>query len=481
MELQRALFCLSWAFMGTLAAQEICTNGVDDDADGLIDLNDTLDCVCGLVPVQLFDILPNPSFEDHECIPTSFSQMDCAAVWRSATNSTADYFRTEGYMPTFIQQPLPGSGSGCVGGYFCSDYREYIGGCLLQPLLSGQIYDLRMYESAVMVDNFLQTTTLLQVTEVDVTIYGSSTCPAWPINATLCPEEAGWVEIGHASYTPANEWNLITATLTPVTDIQAIIIGSPCFLPTDYPSVSSTWLAYFLMDELSISTIGSAGAPITSEGSWCDGDLVLTADPEGNMSEYQWYQNGIAILGATDTVLAVSALALDSGDYVFRTVGDTSCALSTFHVDNEIAPLPYIALTVDGLWCPLPGTYQWFLNGSLVLGATDAYYDPAENGTYTVQLTNAQGCSTISYPFDWYSTGIMPNAAQGINLSFSTADATLHVRGLQGRSTITVSDASGRVVFSTEFIGSDHDCLLANTAHGVYMARINDRMFRFVR
>ncbi|MBK9760000.1 MAG: hypothetical protein IPO90_08535 [Flavobacteriales bacterium] len=117
--------------------------------------------------------------------------------------------------------------------------------------------------------------------------------------------------------------------------------------------------------------------------------------------------------GATDTVLAVSALALDTGDYVFRTVGDTSCALSTFHVDNEIAPLPYIALTVDGLWCPLPGTYQWFLNGSLVLGATDAYYDPAENGTYTVQLTNAQGCSTISYPFDWYSTGIMPNAAQG--------------------------------------------------------------------
>ena len=48
-------------------AQEICTNGIDDDADGLIDLNDTTDCVCNsgtTIPVSL---IPNPSFEQLNC------------------------------------------------------------------------------------------------------------------------------------------------------------------------------------------------------------------------------------------------------------------------------------------------------------------------------------------------------------------------------------------------------------------------------
>ena len=40
--------------------EEICDNAIDDDNDGLIDLNDS-DCACILVePVSL---IPNPSFE----------------------------------------------------------------------------------------------------------------------------------------------------------------------------------------------------------------------------------------------------------------------------------------------------------------------------------------------------------------------------------------------------------------------------------
>ncbi len=472
---------LCFLITSALSAQEICDNSVDDDADGLIDLNDSTDCACGIAPVLLDGILPNPSFEDYDCIPTSYSQVGCASDWDQGTFSTADYFRSDGYMPSFIPQPLPNGGSGCVGGYFCHDYMEYVGVCLLQPLEVGTSYSLKMSITAVEVDNNLNATTTLDLSPVNVTVYGLATCPSFPTSLPLCPGDAGWMELGHVTYTPSNSWSQISINVLPDVGIEAVMLGSPCELPVDYPHVTDAWLAYFIMDELSISTSGSMGAGITSEGNWCDGDLVLTAHPDSLVSGYQWYQDGIAIQGASDTVLAISALSLDSGDYVFRAMTDTSCTTSTFHVETVIEPTPYIALTVDGLWCPLPGTYRWLLNGTLIEGANSAYYLPEESGLYTVELTNAQGCTTLSYPFDWISSVIAASSGQGIEVTYFPDDATLRIRGSRGPSMLTLYDASGRLIISKPFIGQDFRFSLAGMAQGGYLARIGDQSFRFVR
>ncbi|HMZ47965.1 MAG TPA: hypothetical protein PLP28_03230, partial [Flavobacteriales bacterium] len=57
-----------------VSAQEICNNAIDDDNDGLIDLNDTTECVCdGIIGGgEVESILPNASFEDFDCQPTSY-------------------------------------------------------------------------------------------------------------------------------------------------------------------------------------------------------------------------------------------------------------------------------------------------------------------------------------------------------------------------------------------------------------------------
>ena len=481
--LRTALLLLTCVFLSSLHAQEICDNGMDDDADGLIDLNDTTDCACGLVPVPLDGILLNPSFEDFDCVPTSYSQLDCASFWNQATISTSDYFRTDGYMPSFIPQPLPGGGNGCVGGYFCHDYMEYVGGCLTAPLMNGQSYELKMSIAAFEVDNFLNQTTVLDLSPVDVTIYGLAVCPTWPTSISLCPGNEGWTEIGHAMYTPSNAWSTITITIVPTFTVEAIMAGSPCTLPADYPNVFDPWLAYFLLDEFSLSTSGTPGAALTLEGNWCDGDLVVTAHPDSSITGYQWYQDGVAIPGATDSILSISALSLDSGDYVFRAVGDTSCGLSTYHVATEIEPTPYIALTVDGLWCPLEGTYQWYLDGTLIAGATDAYHVPESNGVYTVVLTNAQGCSSVSFPFDWIgmASPTLPASGPTLLFSFSPVDATLRLVGFPERSLLTIYDAAGRSILSERVTGPDHRCPLPDVSHGIYTARSAGQTLRFVR
>jgi len=52
-------------FTVVVSAQEICDNGIDDDGDGLIDINDQEDCFCGAVNIDIV----NGDFEDYSCCP----------------------------------------------------------------------------------------------------------------------------------------------------------------------------------------------------------------------------------------------------------------------------------------------------------------------------------------------------------------------------------------------------------------------------
>ena len=71
--------------------QEICDNAIDDDGDGLVDLNDT-DCECSnLIDLSL---IPNTSFEDTLCCPTAEAMLACADSWVQASGATSDYYHS---------------------------------------------------------------------------------------------------------------------------------------------------------------------------------------------------------------------------------------------------------------------------------------------------------------------------------------------------------------------------------------------------
>ena len=97
-----------------MAAQEICDNGVDDDGNGLVDLNDVAGCPCDLVVPQP-SLITNGSFEDNSCCPQGLHEyFECATGWMNYFESaTVDYYNCN-YVPSAIPQPLP-DGSGVVG------------------------------------------------------------------------------------------------------------------------------------------------------------------------------------------------------------------------------------------------------------------------------------------------------------------------------------------------------------------------------
>jgi hypothetical protein len=133
---------------------------------------------------------------------------------------------------------------------------------------------------------------------------------------------------------------------------------------------------------------------------------------------YQWYRSGAAIPGATgSSYITAATTGTDNGAVFTATVsnmaGTATSAAATLnvHVGPTITTQPLSQTVTAGQTATLsvtaagthPMTYQWYVNGAPIAGATASFYTtPALSGTntgaaYTVTVTNVAG-STTSAP-----------------------------------------------------------------------------------
>jgi gliding motility-associated-like protein len=329
-----------------LFSQENCTNGIDDDGDGLIDLNDQ-ECLCNNSSIT--SIIPNPSFEIKTSCPTSFSQLSLATPWIQATTGTSDFFHNCGYvfpgMAALGINNFP-DGNGAAGGIFSSNFKEYLGVPLTTPMVAGTSYQLTMNVVALKLNNEVASAINPTTLEpANITVYGCSLGTNLPLDTTFSPNtvDPTWIEIGHASYSPVSTWGQITITFTPSININAIMIGAPPVLPPSYPSITNLNTSYFVFDNLLLNTSSSFGVTITSVGSYCDNNLVLSAEitaPLGPGTTYQWYKNGIAIVGATNSTYNVLGNPTSLGSYSVQIINGTNCYVSSNYTVNNSIPSP---------------------------------------------------------------------------------------------------------------------------------------------
>jgi len=138
------IICVVFVFCNGLVAQEICTNGIDDDGDGLIDLNDN-ECACNGINsgFQLRpDLIPNASFESNSCCPDGLNfetnYIDCLDDWTPIFGGgTPDYHNNCDWVLDGCPLPIP-DGNGCAGLWSNNDFKEYVGICLDGIILSNE-------------------------------------------------------------------------------------------------------------------------------------------------------------------------------------------------------------------------------------------------------------------------------------------------------------------------------------------------------
>jgi len=91
-----SILSLYLTFNAQVNIPEICDNALDDDGDGLIDLNDP-DCKCSGIKDTIFSpssLIPNPSFEDYIICPDTVAQLEWCRSWIQAVSATYDSFNT---------------------------------------------------------------------------------------------------------------------------------------------------------------------------------------------------------------------------------------------------------------------------------------------------------------------------------------------------------------------------------------------------
>ena len=178
-----------------------------------------------------------------------------------------------------------------------------------------------------------------------------------------------------------------------------------------------------------VTGISVAGA--NAEGEICDGGQVtLTASIEGGVQGgevFTWYRNGVVIPGATTATIVESPLAVD-GDatsYVYNvTVAQSANGCeSVLDVNTAISVVvnanPTVTISGDPIVCNVEGdnvsltanvngnldvTYQWFEDNAPIDGQTSSVLNmnkPYREYPYSfsVQITNEEGCSVMSEPF----------------------------------------------------------------------------------
>ncbi|MFK8161303.1 MAG: gliding motility-associated C-terminal domain-containing protein [Lewinella sp.] len=343
---------------------ELCANAIDDDNDGLVDLNDP-DCVCEVVEPE--SLIPNPSFEDLNCCPNSRSQLNCAEVWIQASTPTTDLIHQCGWggWPDYAPpQPFP-DGEGVLGfrdgrPSFMMDepnpnWKEYAGACLLSPLVAGNRY--RFEFEVGFVDRIFSP-------PINVTFFGTSDCGNLPFGGSDdrfgCPTNGpDWFRLGSTMVNggAGNQWVNAAIEVEPSVDIEAIAIGPDC------PEILAEVGLYYYFDDLILDDFESFTFKITGTVHPCSDAYRLTV-PDRENTTFQWYYEGVAILGETNPGLNRRPV---DGQYAVVIDDGTGCRTSPVFEYRE--PVLEVASTV--VICP----EETYFFGGLQIGTSGNYLD----------------------------------------------------------------------------------------------------------
>ncbi len=151
-----------------------------------------------------------------------------------------------------------------------------------------------------------------------------------------------------------------------------------------------------------------------------------------------------------------------------------SCGIATTAMVVTVNPLPVPVIVRTGSVLSTTlgyTTYQWILNGAPITGETNSTANAGQDGRYTVQVTDANGCSALS---DSLHVSLGVNEASSdvtlINIYPNPSESIVHIES-PVKVNITLLTIDGRVVMTGQDTQSAD---LSTLANGTYMLVVYD-------
>jgi len=184
----------------------------------------------------------------------------------------------------------------------------------------------------------------------------------------------------------------------------------------NYPATSSGVYSV-IVTNASGCAVTSAGVTVTvnsaplanlvaaSSTTFCAGKNVLLKAITGAGYTYQWKKNGIIIPNEAGSNYS----AATTGSYSVVVSNTSGCSTSSVTIPVSVIPAPLATVAVAGplTFCEGQGvllkaitgagyTYQWKKNGTNIPAQAQSNFIATTAGVYTVAVTNANGCTTLS-------------------------------------------------------------------------------------
>ncbi|MFH1119490.1 MAG: FG-GAP-like repeat-containing protein [Bacteroidota bacterium] len=222
------------------------------------------------------------------------------------------------------------------------------------------------------------------------------TFTAFPVNGGPSPQWY-WYKNGY----------LINGAVTAVYTTDEL--GSGDAIHCEMTSNADCLLTPYATSNAVVMTIDSGVTPAVSIVSEpvqaCEGTLIIfTAIPEngGSAPVWQWKKNGETIDGADGPVYSSSDLM--TGDMIVcEMISDAVCVTTPYATSNTITmsfyPNPEPIAWAEGVLLSTTesfAAYQWMLEDFNINGAVYQQYTATENGSYSVKVTDENGCQGIS-------------------------------------------------------------------------------------
>ncbi len=172
--------------------------------------------------------------------------------------------------------------------------------------------------------------------------------------------------------------------------------------------------------------------------------------------------------GSTDTTRSIA----QRGTYWLTSTDRCHIRIDSFKITGT--PIPVASITVNGFVLGTTNsyaTYQWYLDGNVIPGATDATYTVSENGTYSVKVSDGNGCTdSTSYQVINVSVSSTQLLGQRIIVSPNPASHVIHITAPVPVS-VHILCMDGKVALQENGVKNVDISLLAQ---GMYLLHIRD-------
>ncbi|HLG33505.1 MAG TPA: PKD domain-containing protein [Bacteroidia bacterium] len=211
----------------------------------------------------------------------------------------------------------------------------------------------------------------------------------------------------------------------------------------------------------------------------CKGDTtILTAS---GANTYSWSPSIWLSATTGDTVIAVP---FSTTTYLVTATdinGCTSTASITVTVNPTIS-VPPVVLVFDTLFC-VTGyvTYQWYFNAVIIPGATNYYYVVTQTGSYTVEVTDSNGCRGSS-GFYVLITGALENSIDYETLIYptpfsTTATLILRTGTFHPEILIRIYDVPGRIAAAERIHPDSYNSQTGETKVAIHRNNLSAGMY----